>query len=188
VPRENREAKPISSHVNFGCAKFSLTLDKAKKVFHFGLSVERGVQKGTPSFPGILLKKDWDWHRLMALCTRGSALDAELQRLVRQEGFTAAVVGAAPRHFTAKDFSSAAQIRAAAEKSPPGSWAGFDLYYPMPEEELRSCSGMEVVQAIVSGFAAVTPVMNLCMQVPLSARPSAAETPSGTGKGRRPPR
>jgi hypothetical protein len=182
VPRENREAKPLSSSVNFGCAKYSITIDKTRKVFQFGLSVERGIQRGKPPFPGILLKKDWDWHRLMALCVKGSALDRELQRLVREEGFTAAVVGAAPATFTSESFTSAAQVRAAAARAPAGSWAGFDLFYPMPEEEVKGASGWEIVQAITSGFAALAPVLNMCMQVPLTPRGRESATPSGTTK------
>ncbi len=182
VPRANREAKPLSGGVNFGSAKFSITIDRTKRVFQFGLSVERGISRGTPPFPGILLKKDWDWHRLMAQCVKGSVLDAELARLVHDEGFTAAVVGAAPAAFTAKTFTSAAQVRAAAERAPAGSWAGFDLFYPMPEDEVKGTSGWELVQAVTSGFAALVTVMNICMQVALIPRASGSATPSGRKK------
>ena len=52
------------------------------RVFHCGLAVERGFVSGRPSIPGIVLKKDWDWHRLMAQCAAGSELDREMRRLV----------------------------------------------------------------------------------------------------------
>jgi hypothetical protein len=200
VPRENREAKPISSAINFGCAKLYISLEKTSagdggaedgpgyagtgRAFRFGMTVERGIVKGKPSFPGILLKKDWDWHRFMERCVKGSALDLELQRLVLREGFTARIGGPADASFTAKNFLSAAQLRNAAQKAPPGSWAGFDLFYPMPEAEVRSATGWEIVQAILGAFTELAPMMNMCMQVPLRRRES--ETPSKTAKA--PPR
>lgn len=39
------------------------------------------------------------------------------------------------RVLTAANFRSAAQIASAARKCPPDYWAGFQLYYPMPEDE-----------------------------------------------------
>ena len=184
VPRENREAKPISHGVNFGCAKLYISIDKTRRVFPFGLSVERGVQKGRPAFPGILLREDWDWHRLMKQCVKGSPLDAELSRLVRREGFTAGIVGQAGASFTSANFRSAGQLRAAAAKAPAGSWAGFDLFYPMPEKEVLAASGWEIVQAVLGAFSEVVPLMNMCMQVGLTVRGSA--TPSGKTKARLP--
>jgi hypothetical protein len=170
LPRPNREAKPLSSGTNFGCAKLYVTLDRARRVFHCGLAVERGFVSGRPSIPGILLKKDWDWHRLVGQCTAGSALDDEMRRLIGREGFEATVTG--PRglaRFTAKTFRSARQVRDTARKAPPGAWAGFDLFYPMAEEEVRGSSGYDLVQGIMGAFAEVVPAMNLCMQVPLAA-------------------
>ncbi|MBE3063468.1 MAG: hypothetical protein IMZ69_00390, partial [Spirochaetes bacterium] len=45
------------------------------------------------------------------------------------------------------------------------------LYYPMPEREVRACTGFELVTAVLGAFAQVVPVMNLCMQVPLPIKP-----------------
>ncbi len=169
VPKENRQAKPVSSSVNFGSAKLFISLDKEGRRFQFGMTVERGVQRGRPSFPGILLKPDWDWHRLMKQCVKGSPLDRELARLVRREGFTASL-GGAGASFTASTFRSAAQLRAAAARAPAGEWAGFSLFYPMPESEVRSASGYEIVQAVLGAFTEVVPAMNMCMGVPLTRR------------------
>jgi hypothetical protein len=170
VPRADREAKPVSSGTNFGCAKLFISPDKAARRFQFGMSVERGYISGRPIAPGAMLQEDWDWHRLMRQCAQGTELDAELSRLVRSEGFTASISGAGGGTvLTADSFRSARQLRDAARKAPPDQWAGFDLVYHMPEPELRACSGYELVQAIMGAFAEVVPAMNLCMQVPLAS-------------------
>lgn len=169
LPRANREAKPVSNGTNFGCAKLYITINRDQRVFHCGLTVERGYARGRPSIPGILLKPDWDWHRLMAQCAAGSDLDREMRRLILKEGFHASVTGASGTVvFTQKSFTSARQIRGTARGAPQSNWAGFDLFYPMPEKEVRSSSGFDLVQGILGAFAEVVPVMNLCTQVPLS--------------------
>jgi len=169
LPRPNREAKPQSSHTNFGCAKLFISLDRARREFQCGFTVERGYVRGRPSIPGIILKPDWDWHRLMKRCAAGTRLDAELRRLIAREGFHATVTGATgTRRFTRANFKGAGQIRTAARGAPPADWAGFSLFYPMPEKEIRSSSGYELVRGIQGAFTEVTPAMNLCMQVPLS--------------------
>jgi hypothetical protein len=170
LPRANRDAKPVSGGTNFGCAKLYITIDRTHRIFQCGLAVERGFISGRPSIPGILLKPDWDWHRLMKQCTAGSDLDREMFRLVRREGFCATVTGASGTStFDLKTFRSARQIRETARKAKPGAWAGFDLFYPMPESEVRATSGYDLVQGIMGAFAEVIPAMNLCMQVPLSS-------------------
>lgn len=169
LPRANREAKPVSHDRNFGCAKLTISQDRTRRIFQCGLAVERGYVPGKPGIPGILLKPDWDWNRLMAQCADGTPLDEELRRLVRREGFVAAISGAAAVQFRGKGFSSARQIREAADASPRGQWAGFDLFYPMPESEVRASSGYDLVQGVIGAFAEVVPVMNMVMQVPLVA-------------------
>jgi hypothetical protein len=171
VPRANREAKPVSHSINFGCAKFYIQAPRDSRVLQCGLSVERGFVSGSPSFPDILLRPDWDWHRLMKQCVEGTDLDRELKRLVTREGFTVGVVGnGGGTVLTKKDWRSARQLRDAARTAPRDAWAGFDLYYPMPESEVRASRGYELVQGMLGAFAEVVPVMNMCMQVPLTPR------------------
>ncbi len=164
LPRANREAKPISNGVNFGCAKLFISADREKRIFEFGLQVERGYLRDEAG-SGWVLADDWDWHRLMKQCARATALDAELRRLLR-EGFIAEMNGG-----VGGALSTAAGIRAAARKCPGDQWAGFQLYYPMPEREVRACTGFELVTAVLGAFAQVVPVMNLCMQVLLPIKP-----------------
>jgi hypothetical protein len=193
VPRADREAKPISSHVNFGCAKLFISQDRAARVFQCGLQVERGAEAGSGA-DEVVLQDDWDWHRLIRQCAAKTPLDEELGRLVRREGFTARVWGwpGAPS-LTAGNYRSAGQIREAARKAPRDVWAGFQLYYPMPEREVRATGGYDFVQAVMGAFSEVIPAMNLCMQVtlastrPLSVRGRGSGTPSGTAPGKRPP-
>jgi hypothetical protein len=171
VPRADRDAKPISSGINFGCAKFFISQDREQRIFQSGMSVERGWAAGKPPFAGIRMRSDWDWNRLMKHCVKGSPLDDELRRLACREGFTISVTGAkGTARFTEANFRDARQVRAAAEKAPPRDWAGFSLYYPMPEAELMACSGYELVQAIRGVFSEVTPAMNQCMLVTLAPR------------------
>ena len=49
----------------------------------------------------------------------------------------------------------------------PELWAGFQLYYPMPAKEVRTCTGLELVKAIEGIFAEVIPAMNACMEIQL---------------------
>jgi hypothetical protein len=169
LPRANREAKPISSNVNFGCAKLFISADGDRQSFKSGLQIERGYAQGPESYPGCLLKDDWDWHRLVAQCAAGTKLEKELKRLVTREGFVVEVGNwEANAIFTAKNFKSVRQIRDAVKKYSRREWVGFQLYYPMPEKEVRACTGYELVQAIRGVFDEVVPAMNCCMQVALT--------------------
>jgi hypothetical protein len=164
LPRPNRDAKPISSGTNFGCAKLFISIDRTRMVFQCGMTVERGYVSGSPK-----LEKDWDWHRLLKHCAAGTSLDREMRRLLLKEGFCATVTGAREnRRFDVESFRSARQVRDTARTALPGEWAGFSLFYPMPQAEVRATSGYDLVQGILGAFAEVVPSMNLCMQVPLS--------------------
>ena len=170
LPRANRAAKPISSSVNFGCAKVFISIDQEKQVFQSGLQIERGYAKGSAPYPGCRLEKDWDWHRLMKQCAAGTVLDRKLRRLLRREGFVAEVGDwEANLVLTAKNYTSALQIRRAAQKVAGDQWAGFQLYYPMPAKEVRGCTGYELVRAVCGVFSEVVPVMNACMQITLKS-------------------
>ncbi|HVO38455.1 MAG TPA: hypothetical protein VMV03_05435 [Spirochaetia bacterium] len=158
VPRADREAKPVSHDVNFGCAKFFISVDRDGKIFQSGLQVERG------SAPA----KDYDWHRLISNCARDTVLDREMSRLVRREGFTARVIGShGAAGFDSSTWNSSLQVRDAARRAPRGDWAGFQLFYPMPAREVQSCTGLELIQAVLGVFAEVTEAMNQVMQVRL---------------------
>jgi hypothetical protein len=166
LPRANREAKPVSNDVNFGCAKLFISVEQEQKVFKSGLQIERGYAVGPEPYPGCRLKPDWDWHRLMKPST---VLDAELRRLVGREGFVIEVGDwEANAVFTKKNFKSSRQIRDAVKRSPTREWVGFQLYYPMPEREVRAATGLELVKAMTGVFAEVIPAMNCCMQISLT--------------------
>jgi len=171
LPRANREAKPLSYDVNFGCAKLFISVEQEQRVFKSGLQIERGYAQGPEPYPGCLLKDDWDWHRLMK---RSAALDAEINRLIKREGLVAEVGDwEANAVFTKRNFKSARQIRDAAMRYPKREWVGFQLYYPVPEREVGACTGIELVKATCGVSAEVVPAMNCCMQVPLVAESAA---------------
>ncbi|HTS19263.1 MAG TPA: hypothetical protein VMP11_16925 [Verrucomicrobiae bacterium] len=179
LPRANREAKPISNKVNFGCAKLFISADSDTRIFKSGLQIERGYAQGPEPYPSCLLKDDWDWHRLIKQCADGTELDGELRRLLKREGFVAEVGDFESNTvFTGKNFTSARQLRDAAKKYPKrDAWCGFQLYYPMPEREVRASSGYEIVKAICGVFDEVISPMNCCLQVPLTVSRDAS--PSG---------
>jgi hypothetical protein len=137
-------------------------------VFTSGLQIERGYAEGPAPYPGCLLQDDWDWHRLVKQCAAGTVLDRELHRLLEREGFVAEVGDFETNAvFKAGHFKSARQLRAAVKNYAAREWVGFQLYYPMPAEEVRACTGYELVKAVCGVFAEVIPAMNACMQVPL---------------------
>jgi hypothetical protein len=155
--------------VNFGCAKLFVSVDRSNRVLQSGLQVERGYSEAPAAYRGALLREDWDWHRLLGQCRKGSDLDAELGRLVRREGFVAQIGDwGADLVLDKRTFRSAEQLRNACARVPGDRWAGFQLYYPMPEKEVRACTGYELVLATRSVFDEVIPSMNLCMQVKLT--------------------
>jgi len=171
LPRANRQAKPLSSAYNFGCAKLFIGLDRERRIFQFGLQVERGYASPSADYEGNTLQKDWDWHRLVRGFREGSPLAAELARLVKREGFVAELGDWEHNAvFDGKSYAGAGVLAAAARRQPRNRWVGFQLYYPMPERELRASPGYELVGAVVAGFQEVVPAMNLCMQVPLEPR------------------
>lgn len=169
LPKANRQAKPVSHSVKFDCAKLFITVDREQGIFKSGLQVERGYTAGPEAVEGWSLGPDWDWHRLVKQLRQGSVLDRELHRLLHREGFTAEVGNwDEGTVFTDGNFKSVEQVRTAVRKAGPETWAGFQLYYPMPAKEVRSCAGYEIVKAVCAVFAEVIPAMNACMQVKLA--------------------
>lgn len=149
--RANRTAMPISSHVSFGCSKFFIMVDTDEKVFKCGLQVERGYVKPPKEYPECQLRSDWDWHRLLAALKPKSAMEKELARLLR-EGF---VIQAGSWEANRARFSklpSMAKLRRALDAAPGDRWAGFQLYYPMPEDDVRSATGVDLVESMLAIF------------------------------------
>lgn len=168
LPRRNRNAKPISSKVSFGCSKFFLTMDSGDRLFKCGFSVERGFIKPPSDFPAIGLKEDWDWHRLVGGLRSSSAMARELKRLVSREGFRIEAGNWDQRSgFDKNSFPSMPALKKALIEAPRDAWAGFNVYYPMRENEVKESSGVDLVESMMAIFEEVTPAMNLCMQIRL---------------------
>ncbi|MDR1728449.1 MAG: hypothetical protein LBT74_11100 [Acidobacteriota bacterium] len=193
VFRPNRAAKPVSSKISFGCAKFFLTIDseetgvgthgqdatRVEPLFKCGFSVERGLLTTSERFPQIQLQDDWDWHRLLAGLTSGSPLEKELRRLVAREGFSIDVGNWDGRNrFTRKNLPKAnltSTLKGILTQAPPDIWTGFQVYYPMSEKEVRAATGLDLVESMMAVFGETTRAMNLCMQVPLENSPDEIE-------------
>lgn len=170
LPLANRQAKPVSSHVSFGSAKFFIALEPEERLFQCGMQVERGYIRPPAGRAGCRLQPDWDWHRLLAALKPRSPMALEIQRLLR-EGFRifAGSWYAGPADFSLEDFPGIRVLRQILESAPKSHWAGFQLYYPMDEAEVRGSAGPELVEAILAAFDETVPVMNCVMQVKLQA-------------------
>jgi len=170
LPRANREAMPLSSRVSFGCSKFFISVDTEEKLFKCGLQVERGYMKAPRANRECQLQSDWDWHRLLRSLQPRSPMERELERLVRREGFM--LHGGSwetePAYFSRDSFPSMQKLRRLLAAAPAAHWAGFQLYYPMSEEEVHASTGLDLVESMLAVFREVTPAMNLCMQIRLT--------------------
>ncbi len=169
LPRANRAAKPLSRHVSFGCSKFFLMVDTKEKIFKCGFQVERGYLKAPRQYRHCELQLDWDWHRLLKALKPNSLMEQELRRLVLREGFVihAGSWEAEPTYFSRASFPSMPKLRRLLQAAPKNQWAGFQVYYPMPENEVQSATGPDLVESMLAVFKEVTPAINLCMQTRL---------------------
>ncbi len=169
LARANREAKPVSSHVSFGCAKYFITIDPEEGLFKCGLQVERGYLKAPRGYRDWQMQPDWDWTRLVQAMRPGSFLAKELGRLAG-EGFHIY-----PEILTAKgepvSHPSVTKLKRSLLAAPAGEWAWFQVYYPMTESDVRIASGADLVDSMLAVFDEVTAILNLCMQVELPRAP-----------------
>ena len=167
VPRADRDAKPLSSHVNFGCAKFYITVDRDDRVFQSGMQIERAPIRPIGDYPSQRLEEDWDWHVLMRNLRKGGALERELSRLVCEENLVIHVGSYDKmRVFDAARFKGAGPMRRACKAFDETQWGALQVLYPMPEDEVREIPGFELVGAVLAVFDQLAPAMNLCMGVP----------------------
>jgi hypothetical protein len=167
VVRANREAKPLSSRVSFGCAKYFLSIEPEERLFKCGLQVERGYLKAPRGYRDWQLQPDWDWNRLVRGLRPGSPGDRELHRLLR-EGFR---IWAAGPEFDRAHPVGAARLKRILQTAPANEWSGLQVYYPMTEDEVRSSTGPDLVDSVLAVFDEVTPLLDMSSDVRL--RPQA---------------
>ncbi len=171
LPKANRIAKPISSHVNFGCSKFFIMIDRDENIFKSGFQVERGFIRAPKEYRNCQLRKDWDWHKLVRALKGKSGFYEQLRRRVSREGFRLhAGSWDTPSEYTRSNFPSRAQLLRSLNGAPENHWSGFQTYYPMTAEEVQSSTGADLVEAVLAVFREVTPLMNQCMQIVLEPR------------------
>jgi hypothetical protein len=169
LARANRDAKPLSSHVSFGCAKFFLMVDIEEKLFNCGLQVERGYLKSPRDSRRFANQADWDWHRLVKSLSAGGEMDRELRRLVMREDFWMRFgTWEKPTTFHRGNWPGLTRLLGLLGAIPPREWAYFQVYYPMSKDEVRTSGGLDLVESMLAIFREVTPAMNLCMQTRLS--------------------
>ncbi|HTP87811.1 MAG TPA: hypothetical protein VMJ34_12725 [Bryobacteraceae bacterium] len=169
LARANRAAKPLSSAVSFGCAKFFLMVDTDDRAVKFGMQIERGIEKPTRDQRQFALKSDWDWHRLLAALKARGALAKELERLVRREDFQlyAGCWGAESATFTKADYPGPSRLRAILASASKNHWAGFQVFYRMEEPDVKTATGLDLVEAMLAAYQELVPAMNQCMQIEL---------------------
>jgi len=170
LPRANRLVKPISSDVSFGCSKFFLQVDTNERAAEFGLQIERGYEKAPRAYRHFELRPDWDWHRLLAALKPRSTLERELERLVCQEGFLVHAGSWEEERvaFSGANYPGPLELRRALENAPQNLWAGFQIFCRMSESEVRSATGLDLVESMLAVYREVLPTMNLCMQIELA--------------------
>src|SRR5512146_266666 len=163
LPKANKTCKPLSSKVSFGCAKFFLHVDTDEALFKCGLQIERGYVRAPRESRACQLQADWDWHRLVKALKPGGAMERELKRLLGREGFRlfAGTWSEDSQEFSKTDFPGARRIRQLLERAAGNHWAGFQLYFPMTESEVRGSTGVDLIESMLAIFEEVTPVMNL---------------------------
>ena len=91
LARESRAAKPWSNKVNFGCAKFYISIDADDQTFEAGLQIERAPlerAKARQSDHGVRVNDDWDFNTLLRGWRKGTVIHTQVSRLVSQDGFT----------------------------------------------------------------------------------------------------
>jgi len=169
LPKANRLAKPVSSQVNFGCAKYFIMVDREEERFKAGLQIERGFVR-TEQYPDCRLCDDWDWNRLVVGLRDGGPLMKELRRLAGEDFEIQVGSWESPARFSQSDFPSSGRLLGALSSMAPDHWGGFQVFYPMSVEEVRASTGQDLVEAMLAIFEEVTPAMNQCMQIRLKAR------------------
>ena len=167
LPKSNRAAKPFSHHVNFGCSKFFVMIDRERRLFKCGVQVERGLSKTSASQSKYEVREDWDWHRLTARITSRSKLYQELRRLVGEGFHIYAGSWESATDYSRRNLPSAAELRRTLENCPGNEWTVMQLYYPMTPDHISQSTGHDLVEAILAAFEEVLPVMNHCMQIDL---------------------
>jgi len=169
VSKSNRSSKPLSSKNSFGCSKFFLMIDQGEQLFKCGFSVERGMIVPQPEFPQSQLQPDWDWHRLLDGWTSASPLEKELKRLVTREDFLIDSGNWENRYTISRGkFPGAEELKKILIAAAPDAWTVFQVYYPMPEKDIRASTGADLVDAMMAIFSETASAMNLCMQVQIS--------------------
>ena len=167
LARANREAKPLSSSVSFGCGKYFLSVEPEEQRFKCGLQIERGYLKAPRGYREWQLQPDWDWNRLVMGLRPGSPIDGELRRLVR-EGFR---VWASGFELDKERPAGVTRLKRILQTAPAGEWAGFQIYYPMTEAEVQSSNGPDLVDSILAVFDEVTGILNLTSDIVLVPQP-----------------
>ncbi len=169
LARANRAAKPLSSHVSFGCSKFFVSVEPEEALFKCGLQVERGFLKAPRGGGPWKLQSDWDWNRLVKALGHAGRLDQELRRLSK-EGFHifAGSWGSGGQTFGRGEYPGAARLKRVLDAAAPNEWAGIQVCYPMTEKEVGRSTGADLVDSVLAVFDEVTAVYNLSSDVPLA--------------------
>jgi hypothetical protein len=70
--------------------------------------------------------------------------------------------------FTSENYAGPSRLREALASAPKNEWAGFQVYYPMSESDVKSSTGLDLVESMLAAYNEVVPAMNLCMQIQLA--------------------
>jgi hypothetical protein len=141
------------------------------------MQVERGYVKAPRGYRECQLQSDWDWHRLLRSLQPRGPMERELKRLVLREGFMlhGGSWESETGYFSRNNFPSLQKLRRVLAVAPAAHWAGFQIYYPMSEDEVRASTGLDLVESMLAVFREVSPAMNLCMKIQLAEQEAASK-------------
>jgi hypothetical protein len=73
-------------------------------------------------------------------------IERELERLVLEEGFVlhAGSWEDAPAYFSQANYPGVAKLRRLLAAAPKSQWTGFQVFYPMPESDVRKATGLDL--------------------------------------------
>ena len=166
VPERNWKAKSIGGPGHFASAKYFIAVDQDRRIFQAGLFIESGHQRDND--PRHVRTREWDWHRFMRHLARDKAFRTTLTRLIRKDGFEARVgFGKEVTLFDAARMKRIGQVLGAIRRKAPGDWTVVSVYYPMDEKELAATPGPALIDALLTVFDELAPLLNACLKIPL---------------------
>lgn len=166
VPRPNRIAKGYPGAGHFSSAKFYVGTHAGADDVRAGFHIESGLGR-SPDHPEYERAPNWDWNRFLAALRGNDALDAELRRLVRRDGFRVSLGFFERDALAPETFQGSRTLLRAVRRMDRDAWIGVLVDYGWSDEEIQSTGGPGFVDAVVAVCLELAGVMNAALEIPL---------------------